>query len=463
MADSDSSSNSLLGQVDDVKGTFKGLMKNKNFTKLFWGQLISSTGDWIATLALMSLVHKMTGSDLAVGGMLAFRILPALLSGPLAAIISDRLDRRKLLISCDVLRAVIILVIPLINTLWAVYVVVFIVEGISIIWLASRDASIPNLVSKDELTMANSLSMVTTYAVIPLAAVLFSLLVVPSPVTRHFISGGYLADHSTLLAFAFDSLTFFASAAIFSRMHLVSPRDYIKIEKSSIKIKDSMTFAMKNPFARSLVLAAAVGCIGGGSLYAVGIGYVRTVLGATSDAAFGFLMALFGLGMIVGVVTLQILVKHAEKPYMLRIALLVMGGIMVGMSVIEWLPLAYLLASFFGAAFGILFLIAVTMVQEKIEDEDRGKAFSAFHAVSRIFLIVGAGLSGGIAGLVQTRELTILGITRTIHGASLALFISGILIASVSIAPMGDKKERYRDYFVRAKNEAVTETPEPPD
>ncbi|MBN1290129.1 MAG: MFS transporter [Actinobacteria bacterium] len=451
----------LLGQVGDVKSIFKSLTKNKDFMKLFQGQLISSTGDWIATLALMSLVYKMTNSSLAVGGMLAFRIIPALLSGPVAAVISDRMDRKTILISCDIIRGTIVLAIPLVNFLWGLYSLLFLLEGVSIIWLAARDASIPNLVKKDELTMANSLSMITTYAVIPLAAVLFSLLAVPSPVTRHFISGGFLADNPTALAFLFDTLTFFTSAVIFSQMHLKSPHmKAAGAEKASLHVKSSIMFSLKNPFARSLLVAAAVGCIGGGSLYAVGIGYVKEVLGAKSDVAFGFLIALFGIGMITGVIALQLLVKHAEKPYMLRMALLTMGGIMVGMSLIEWLPLAYLLAAFFGASFGIMFLVAVTMVQEKISDEDRGKAFSAFHAISRIFLVLGAGLSGTIAWLVSTREFTIFGITRTIHGVSLALLISGVMIASVSIAPLGEKKERYRDYFARPKNEAAVESPD---
>ncbi|MBN2169244.1 MAG: MFS transporter [Actinobacteria bacterium] len=449
----------LLGQVGDVKSIFKSLTRNKDFMKLFWGQLISSTGDWIATLALMSLVYKLTNSSLAVGGMLAFRIIPALLSGPLAAVISDRMDRKRILISCDIIRGGIVLAIPLLHTLWALYALLFVLEGVSIIWLAARDASIPNLVTKDELTMANSLSMITTYAVIPVAAVLFSLLTIPSPVTRHFITGGFLAENPTILAFMFDAITFFTSAIIFSQMRLKSPHTLKenKKEKAPLNIKSSLMFSLKDPFARSLLMAAAVGCIGGGSLYAVGIGYVKEVLGAKSDVAFGFLMALFGIGMITGVVALQLLVKHAEKPYMLRISLLTMGGIMVGMALVEWLPLAYLLAGLFGASFGIMFLVAVTMVQERISDEDRGKAFSAFHAISRIFLVLGAGLSGAIAWLVSTREFTIFGITRTIHGVSLALLISGVMIASVSIAPMGEKKERYRDYFVRPKNGAAIE------
>lgn len=439
----------IMGQMGDVKETFKSLVGNKNFMKLFWGQLVSSLGDWLTTLALMSMVfQKLTNhSPLAVGGMLAFRIVPALFSGPVAAVVSDRFDRRKLMIGCDIGRGMIILLAPFMNRVWQVYVLLFFLEGLSIMWLAARDASIPNLVAEEELTMANSISMATTYGVIPFAAVLFSLLMIPA---NSFVSGSFLGNHPTFFAFLIDSVTFFVSALFFLRMHLLSPKHQGHAETTE-HFMESITFALKHPFTRSLLLGVGMGCVGGGSLYAVGIGYVKEVVGAKSDAAFGFLMALFGIGMIAGVAALQLLVKHEEKPWMLRIALLVTGGILMGMSFAKILWLTYMLAVFFGAAFGILFVIAVTMVQERVEDRDRGKAFAAFHAISRIFLILGAGLSGSIAGLIKVRHLDIFGMSIRVYGYSVALFVAGVLIAAVSVVPMGEKKDRYRDYFARSK------------
>jgi len=447
----------MAAKMGDVKAEFGLLVRNKNFMKLFWGQIVSSMGDWVTTLALMSLVYRITNhSVLAVGSMLAFRVLPALFSGPIAAIVSDRFDRRKLMIGCDISRGIIILAAPFMTQLWGVFVLLFFLEGIAIIWLAARDASIPNLVEDDQLTMANSLSLVTTYGVIPFAAVMFSLIVVPSPITRHFIKGGFLASHPTALAFLIDSVSFFVSALFFYRMHLKSPKDHAEIEKAP-KFVESITYAWTHPFARSLLLGAAVGCMGGGSLYAVGIGYVKEVLGARSDAAFGLLMALFGIGMIAGVVALQVLVKSEEKPWMLRMALVVTGGIMIGMSFVHVALLAFILAGFFGAAFGILFVLVVTMMQERVDDQDRGKAFAAFHAISRIFLVLGAGLAAGIAVVVGAHQLNLLGVSYKVYGYSVALFVAGVMIASVSLAPFGEKKQRVRDYFIRDKSESLPE------
>ncbi len=445
-----------------LRQDFMHLMRNRNFTRLFSAQLISSLGDWVATLALMSAAWKISGSSLAVGGMLAFRILPALFSGPVAAAIADRIDRKKILITCDVLRGLVVMMMPFLKALWSLYVGLFFLESLSIVWLAARDASVPNIVERQRLTMANSLSMATSYATIPFAAALFSLTVFPA---SRLMKGSFLAEHPTLFAFILDSLSFFVSAHLFSKIAFTQEK-YSPKSGESYGFFESIGFALKHPFARSLLLAAAMGCLGGGSLYAVGIGYVREVLGAKSDVAFGFLMALFGLGMLVGVVLLQILVKRREKPYMLRISLLVTGGILIGMSVVNWLPVAFLLAGFFGGSFGILFLVSVTMVQERIEDRDRGKAFAAFHAVSRIFLVTGAGIAGGIASVVDTRTLKILVFTFHINGISIAMFIAGFLIAAASLSPLGEKKKPYKEYFARNKSlldavEPQKETPLP--
>jgi MFS family permease len=130
---------------------------------------------------------------------------------------------------------------------------------------------------------------------------------------------------------------------------------------------------------------------------------------------------------------------------------------MVSMSIVQWLPMVYLLASFFGAAFGVLLIIIITMIQERIDDRDRGKAFAAFHAIARIFLVVGAGLSGAIAALVGTRTIHIFGLTYKVHGVSIALLVAGILIAAVSVIPLGEKKDRYREYFIRDKRAETAE------
>ena len=75
--------------------------------------------------------------------------------------------------------------------------------------------------------------------------------------------------------------------------------------------------------------------------------------------------------------------------------------------------------------------------------------------MSRIFLVVGAGLSSAIATLVGTKTIHVAGLTYVVHGVSIALLVSGVLIAAVSVVPLGEKKARYREYFAREKRGAA--------
>src|SRR5574339_1185267 len=79
------------------------------FRSLWLAQVISLTGDWFNTIASVIIVNRYTASGLAVGGMFIARALPPFLLGPVAGVVADRFDRRKVLILSDLLRAGIVL------------------------------------------------------------------------------------------------------------------------------------------------------------------------------------------------------------------------------------------------------------------------------------------------------------------------------------------------------------------
>src|SRR5262245_37129681 len=151
------------------------LVRRPGYRDLLVGQGVSALGDWMGTVALMALVLQLTGSPIAVGGILTLRLLPAAIGGPLAARAAARWDRRKTMLAMDATRAVMIALVPLIRALWWVYLWGFLVEVASIVFLPARDASIPDLVeSDDELPLANGLILGTSYGSIPVGAALFA-------------------------------------------------------------------------------------------------------------------------------------------------------------------------------------------------------------------------------------------------------------------------------------------------
>src|SRR5690242_6948807 len=137
--------------------TVVDVVRKRGFRTLLVGQGVSALGDWMGTFAFMELALTQSGSSTAVGGILAVRLIPAALGGPLAARAAGKWDRRRAMVSMDVVRAAMIAVVPLVRGLWWIYLWAFMVEVGSIVFLPPRDASIPDLVDEDDLPVANGL------------------------------------------------------------------------------------------------------------------------------------------------------------------------------------------------------------------------------------------------------------------------------------------------------------------
>lgn len=431
-----------------VLADLKILWKNRDFRRLWVGQSVSSIGDWLATFALLALVWNRSKSTAAVAGLLVLRIVPSAFSGAVAAWISDRWNRKKILIYCDLLRGSLILWVAVIDSLAYLYVLIFCMEFITIIYMAARDASLPNLVEGGNLlTMANSMTLGSAYGSIPLSAAVFALLVVG---TSPFFSGlegtAFFRDHPYAFSFIADALTFYFSALMVARIErplLAAAFDAVRNGKEN-SLAASLSFAFRHRFMRTLTAALATGTLGGGALFAVGVVYVHEVIGG-NDTQFGFLMALFGLGMLAGIVGLQFLSRVRAKWFIFKLGLLFAGGTLIWMSLITVMFMAYLAALVFGAAFSSIFLTGITMVQENVGDENRGKAFAAFHAISRIFLLLGAALAAALSGAVGDFHLDLGFFRLHVWGVTIAMFAAGVLIGSVAFLPLRERMEEGRE------------------
>ena len=434
-----SESSQLAGSV---KEDLKSLWANHDFRRLWVGQSVSSIGDWLATFALLALVWNRSRSAAAVAGLLVLRIIPSAFSGTLATWISDRWDRKKIMIYCDVLRGFLILWVAVIQSLIYLYVLIFLMEFFTIIYMSARDASLPNLVEgENRLTMANSMTLGSAYGSIPLAAAVFALLVVgTSPFLRWLEGTGFFSEHPYSISFAADALSFFFSALMVARVEkpLILRARVETREEFRVSMAASLAFAFRNRFMRTLTAALATGTLGGGGLFAVGVVYVHQVLEG-NDTQFGFLMALFGLGMLAGIVGLQFISRLRAKWFIFKVGLLCAGGTLVWMSLITVMFTAYLAALVFGAAFSIIFLTGITMVQEMVSDENRGKAFAVFHAVSRIFLLLGSALAASLAGAIKDFHINLGLYHLHVWGVTISMFISGVLIASVAFMPLRER------------------------
>jgi MFS family permease len=387
------------------------LVRRPGYRDLLVGQGVSSLGDWMGTVALMALVLELTSSPVAVGGILTLRLLPAAVGGPLATRAAARWDRRRTMLAMDASRAVMIAMIPVVRALWWVYLWGFLVEVASIVFLPARDASIPDLVSGDqELPLANGLILGTSYGSIPLGAALFAA-VAALPVE--------IDQRPFALVFFIDALTFVVSFFCIARLTQLGATPSAADTEAGSRFRD----AFRIPLVRAVMPAVLSVALGLGALFSLGIVFVHDVLHA-SDAEFGVLIALFGVGAAVGLVVLQRM-PHGDLLARTRIGVAYIGAVITLFSLAAALWLAWFGAALFGAGAAYALSAGMGAIQSRLDGRQRVLAFAAFHVVLRVGLGMSA-IAAGIAGdLLAEVRWPLLG---TLEPSRVVLLCAGIVV-----------------------------------
>jgi len=391
------------------------LVRRPGFRDLLLGQGISGLGDWMGTVAFMALALQLTGSPTAVGGVLVLRLLPAALGGPLAARAVKRWDRRRTMLAMDALRAAIIAAVPLIRAIWWVYLGAFVLEMASLVFLPARDSSIPDLVDAEDLPVANGLILGSSFGTIPLGAGAFAA-VAALPFADLF--GRPLA-----LVFWIDSLTFVVSFVLIARLTMLSTGEGMSSDEESVRFRDSFRI----PLVRAVMPATAAVALGLGALFSLGIVFVHDVLHA-SDAEFGVLIALFGVGATGGLGLLQLRRGH-DPIHETRLGVAAIGGIVAVFSLSTSVWLAFGGATAFGAAAAFTLSSGMGALQSNLDGHQRVLAFAAFHVVIRVGLAL-AAIGAGLAGdLLHDVKWPFVG---TLEPSRVVLLSSGLLVVLVS-------------------------------
>jgi len=409
---------------------FGGVLQSRGFLRLLTGQTVSSLGDWVATLAFIAAAAELTRNQAAVAVVLILRLVPPIFAAPVGGVLADRLDRRTIMVSCDLSRAALIAVVPFVG-IGPLYAIAFIHECISLFFLPARDASVPRLVRRDNLEEANGLVLATSYGTLPLAAAAFSGLTVA---TGHFPGSlplaGFYRAHSTSFAFFFDAATFIFSAAMISRLPLM-PKERPEHIEFLAGVKEGFSYVLAHPGLRSLAAGLVVSMFGGGVLFAIGIFFIHETLGG-SDVQFGWLAALWGAGMGIGLAVVRLLVKRGEAQVFVA-AVAACGAVLIVMAFFPYLWLSFILAVAFGAGFSIAIVVALTLVQRVTEDEIRGRIMGGVQMLFRLGLGAGALGMGALAHSISSVNVGPI----TLDGNQIALAVGGLLILLGAAASLG--------------------------
>ncbi|WP_312875395.1 dTMP kinase [Allocatelliglobosispora scoriae] len=401
---------------------------------------VASLGDWLGLLATATFASaQVTGSaakGVAFGSVIAVRLLPALVLGPLAGVLADRFDRRYTMVVCDLLRFPLFASIPTVALLsenaavtvgWAA-IATFLVEAITMIWTPAKDASIPNLIPRARLEAANQLTLITTYGITPvLAAISLAGL---SQLYQSAVSNGVDLPTSTAssVALYFLALSRLATAVVvFFGIKEIGGRESRGDGADQGVLRqfvDGWKYVARTPLVRGLVLGilGAFACgglvVGTAQFYALSLG--------GGDSTFSLLFGLIFVGLGLGIAFGPRLVGALSRRRWFGFSIMLAASSVGLLALAPHLSIAAAVTLLVGAGAGMAFLSGTTLLGGEVEDDVRGRVFAFVQTAVRVVLMLAIALSGVLVGVGGSREFHIAGLAFPISSTRLLLLVAGI-------------------------------------
>lgn len=439
-----------MGATSDKPGLHVRMFGSQQFFRLWLTQVFSSIGDWLGFLAIAALAARLSGRpEAAVGGVMAARIAPGFFLGAAGGVIADRFDRKKVMVYCNLGRAAVLVTLPFVDTVFGLVVASLVLECFTLLWTPAKEASVPNLVPPEHLTTANSLSLVAAYGTMPLAAGLFSLLAGVSRWIGEIDALDVLRTNQEGVAFYVNAAAFLVSAVMISRLDLpvrerparTQGERRIDFGQAFRELKEGWHFIFINPVVRAVNVGLATGLIGGGMLVPLGPVFSVQVLDA-GTAGFGLFIFALGCGVAVGVVLLSVFQRRLPKARVFASAVLVAGVSLVAAASMSELAAALLFVGGMGVCAGAVYVLGFTLLHESVEDELRGRIFSALYTLVRLCVLIAFAIGPLLSDLLdqlsrflldERQVVSLLGADVFVPGVRLTLWLAGLIIIGAGI------------------------------
>jgi dTMP kinase len=424
----------------------RGLLHIAPFRRLWVALSLSSLGDWLGLLATSSLATELFDSyrakTYALGGVLFVRLLPALVLGPLAGAFADRFDRRKTMVSCDLVRFGLFVSIPVVHTLPWLLVASFLIEAASLFWIPAKEASVPNLVPKERLEAANQLSLLTTYGSAPFASAVFALLaLVNSALAAAF---PFFRTNPVDLALYFNGATFLFSALTIATLRgIAGPRRAARTdgrERILTEIAEGWRFVRGDRLLRGIVVGMTGAFAAGGTVIALGRVFVDLL--RAGNAGYGVLFGTLFVGLAGGMFLGPRLFTGLSRPRLLGIAIVGAGTSLAATALCPNLVLAVVTTFGVGAFAGIAWVVGFTLVGKRVPDEIRGRTFSFLYTLMRADLLLVLAAAPLIAGAIGNHRVHLLHVSIRLDGVTGVLLVSGLTAVAVGVVAYRQMDDR---------------------
>ncbi len=407
------------------------LLTNRNFVPIWLCGGSLTIAKAIRNVALMKLIYDLTGSAGGVGVMIASDILSGVIILPLAGVLADRFNRKKLMISVDILRAGLTFLLLCSRSSTFIYVLNFALASSSMCYYPARSALVPDLVKKEQLLDANALSN----SLGTLGRVLGPLL------------GGIVVDRFSIqVAFVLSASLYVVSVLGTSRVQ-VAPRSLLR-GKASVQavyeaLVEGIRYARQNPVVSAMMTIYLSLFIGWGLSMSLDVVYAEQVLSSeyfSNSKAYSYMLSIAAAGMFVGTLVVRYLNRHFSKKRLWLLGLSMMSLDALGLSFVRSLPLALTAKFCHGIGTGLSDSLWPTLLQENVEKEQRGRAFGLFISFASIPPVITVYLGGKLADHTSIQFVYGLSCTLMLLTVIGACFLPGYrTIHTTSGEPVSDE------------------------
>jgi len=398
---------------EDTKISPLAVFRNRDFSFLWTAQLISTIGSSLTSLAASIMVYRITGSALSVGLMLMATAGPSILVGLIAGVYVDRYNRKRIMIISDLLRAVLVVLIPVLvpyNIAW-LYIIVALSSAIGRFFDPALESVLPEVASDEKLAAANSMMAISSFGSTAIG----------------FAASGLIASQYPIeWAFYLDGLTFILSSGC---ILFVRVPELVTAGKTTAMIvvrnlKAGTRYLFDSPILRSLLIISVPSVMSIGLWNSLLLPFAIDTLNAT-EFEYGIQEGLASIGFVLGSLFMARNADRLREGQWITISYIGMGlvGAMYAMS--TRVPVAIVLVTISGFLNAPSSISRRLVIQRNTTRQIRGRVTSAFLVSRDVLFLVGMA-AAGLADIFNIRGVFMVSAVLLLGAGLLALVLPGL-------------------------------------
>ena len=389
------------------------VFRNRNFTLMWTGQLISTIGSALTALAASILVFRITNSVLSVGLMLMATAAPSILVGLVAGVFVDRYDRRKIMMAADVIRAALVVLIPFLiplNIAW-LYVIVMLTGAVGQFFDPAHESVLPEVASDEELAAANSLMAISSFGATAIG----------------FAASGLIASRFPIeWVFYIDAISFVISAiCIFMiRVPSLGVSEEASVHAVVRNLKAGARVLIDTPILRSLFIVFALVFVSFGLSNSLLLPFALRALNAT-EFEYGVQEAMTSVGFVVGSLMMARVSERLREGLWIALGFIGMALAGIGYSSMTAIGPAIAIITISGFINAPTSIARRLVIQRHTPREMRGRVNSAFFVCRDVLFLAGMA-AAGLADVFPVRIMYLFSALLLLAAGVWALFMPGL-------------------------------------